>query len=117
MVAVDFTVVKKLVSIYNVLDLIGWKPLTKIGDQWRGACPVHRSQSSRSRSFAVCKTGFFCHGCKANGDQIALYAMFKGLTFPSAAVELCREHGFEIPYLPRLRRAREREKRNGEEER
>ncbi len=116
MPGVDFDAVKHLVPLDRVLELIGWRPHTHEGRERRGACPVHRSRSPKSRSFAVNGEKWYCHACKTGGDQIRLYALVMQLDPYAAALELCRRQGLKVPWMPRAAR-KPRRPRNREEER
>jgi hypothetical protein len=50
---IDFRAVREQISMTEVLALIGFEPQTTSGSALRGPCPIHRSQTPRSRSFAV----------------------------------------------------------------
>ncbi len=108
---IDFKAVKDLVSMDDVLRLIGWKPVRREPSGLRGPCPVHQSHNPRSRSFAVCEKGYCCFGCNACGDQIDLYARVNGLGLYEGAQALCEAMGIAVPRPAFYRQ------RNGEEER
>ncbi len=114
MPAVDFPAVKRLVSLSDVLRLLGWKPSEERGYARRGPCPIHGSEGERSRTFAVDIWGWYCHKCKRGGDQIGLYAAVKGLRQPEAAERLCLALGHKVPWQPhqgpRFRRPRNRKR-------
>lgn len=96
---IDFELVRREASIEQVLELVGYKPLTVSGPQWRGPCPIHKSSSPRSRSFSVNleRNAFQCFGCSAKGNQLDLAAALFGLSVYEAAIELCRQLGLEPP--------------------
>jgi hypothetical protein len=113
MPAIDFKAVKLRVSLRQVLDLLRWQPSSIEGFERRGPCPIHGSSSPASRSFATFADGFTCHSCKASGDQLRLYSLVRRLNIYAATVELCGRLAVEVPYLPRVRKAR---KPRGEQE-
>ena len=53
MPGVDYKTVQSRVPMARVVELLGFVARGVTGDQLRGPCPVHRSQSPRSRSFSV----------------------------------------------------------------
>ena len=112
---VDFADLKRLAPMRDVLRLLGWAPISVQGGEQRGPCPIHRSTRPRSRSFAVAGDGFFCHSCKANGDQVRLYATVRAVSVYEAAHQLAAALGFAVPY--QRPPAPWRKTRNGEEER
>jgi len=103
MPGVDFNAVQSLVPMAKVLELIGLAAYNVPGDQFHGPCPVHKSQSRRSRSFSVnlargvCR----CHKCGFAGNQIQLWAKLKGMTVYDAAVDLCEQAGVQVPWIER----------------
>ncbi len=61
MPGIDFRELRKLVSMAEVLTLLGFEPHERSGVQLRGACPLHES-SAGSRVFSVnlAKNTFQC---------------------------------------------------------
>ena len=49
----DFQQVRERIAMRAVLQLLHFEAVFRRGDRWRGPCPVHGSQSPRSRSFSV----------------------------------------------------------------
>jgi DNA primase len=87
----------------DVLGLLGWQPRTRCGEQWRGGCPLHGSQSATSRCFAVHvgKKVYHCFRCGAAGNALDLYAAVTGQPLYQAARELCQRLGHAVPWLQR----------------
>lgn len=102
MVSVDFQAVRRAVSIAQVLEVIGFEPTERRGDQWRGPCPVHGSKSPKSRSFSVNlrKNAFRCFRCGAAGNQLDLWKTLSGMDLYEATLALCERLGVDIPYRP-----------------
>jgi hypothetical protein len=100
---VDFQSVQSLVPMARVLELLGFKARHRRGSQIHGPCPVHKSQSKRSRSFSVhvATDLCFCHKCGFPGNQIQLWAKVKGITVYAAAIDLCNEAGVDVPWVER----------------
>ncbi len=98
MPSIDYKSLREQISIRDVLDLIAYQPLSKRGDQWRGQCPVHDSQSPQSRAFSVSlsKNAFRCFHCGAQGNQLDLWAAVQGMSLYDTAVDLARRTGVEI---------------------
>jgi len=100
---VDFNAVQDLVPIAKVLELAGFVARGGSGGQLHGPCPVHKSQSRRSRCLSadlakgVCK----CHKCGFSGNQIQLWAKLKGMTVYQAAIDLCQRAGVQVPWIKR----------------
>lgn len=97
---IDFAEVKRLVSVWDVLDMIGWQAIARTPTERRGPCPIHGSTNIRSRVFAASRDGWMCHKCKRNGDAVRLWAELRSMTSYNAAVDLCKRSGSKVPYLP-----------------
>jgi DNA primase len=103
MPGVDFRQLRLLVSMRDVLDLLGWQPRTRRGEQLRGPCPLHGSRSPTSRCFAVHvgKQVYHCFRCGASGNALDLYAAATGAPIYQAALDLCGRLGRAVPWLRR----------------
>jgi hypothetical protein len=114
MSGVDFDAVKRLVPMSAVLNLIGWQPSAVYRARQRGPCPVHGSSSPSSRSFEASPRVWYCYACKRGGGPLQLYAEVRKLSVYKAAVELCRVLKYRVPWLPRSK-VRKPRQRNREE--
>ena len=103
MPGVHYSEVQLRVPMARVLELLGFVAHSVRGDQLRGPCPVHGSQSPQSRSFSVhlgrdvCR----CFKCGFVGNQIQLWAALKRMTVYEATVDLCQQAGVEVPWIER----------------
>ena len=97
---IDYKQLRQIVSMADVLELIGYQPTAKLGDQLRGPCPVHGSTSKRSRSFSVDLRGgrFQCFKCHAKGNQLDLYVAITEMPLYEAALDLCDKMQIEPPW-------------------
>ena len=96
MTSIDFIVLRKKVSMSQVLNLFEWKAHSVTGSSERGPCPVHKSQNTRkSCSFSVDRAGnrFQCFKCGAKGNQLDLYGQVRNLPIHRAAIEICEKLG------------------------
>jgi DNA primase len=102
MPGIDFRELRKLVSMAEVLTLLGFESHERSGMQLRGACPLHES-SAGSRVFSVnlTKNTFQCFKCGAAGNHLDLWARFARKPLYEAALDLCRRLHRSVPYLPR----------------
>jgi hypothetical protein len=84
MPAIDYRRAQTQLRLAEVLELIGYRPRSRHGPQWRGPCPLHGSRSATSRAFAahLGKNLFHCFRCGAGGNALDLWA---ALTRPAAA--------------------------------
>jgi DNA primase len=101
MPGIDFAAVRSMVSIGQVLELMGFAASMQSGDQVRGPCPLHGSSSPRSRTFSVNlrSNRYRCFKCGSAGGQLELWAAFQGITIYDAARDLCERLGIEIPWI------------------
>ncbi len=111
----DLEAIKREIPLQSYLDRIGWKPVWSQSGQSRGPCPVHNSDSRRSRSFAVKDQGWYCHKCKIGGDVLALYVLQHNVSTYDAALALCQL--FNVPVYHKRTRVYHGTVGNGEEER
>ena len=75
MPGIDFREVRRLVSMSEVLQPIGFEPRTGAGPQYRGPCPVHHSgPTSRSLEVHVQRQLYHCFVCGSAGNHLDLYA-------------------------------------------
>ena len=103
MPGVDFGRLRKQITMEQVLDLLGFEPSQRRGDQWYGPCPLHDSTPGRRRSFSVNVAigRYRCHRCHSQGHHLELWAAATKLPLYQAAIDLCHALGEEIPGLHR----------------
>jgi DNA primase len=108
MPGIDFRQARARVRLAEVLDLIGFAPTVRHGDQVRGPCPVHGSRTPESRSFAahLGKNAWHCFGCGAGGNALDLWVAVTQQPLHAAVIDLYLRLGREVPWL---RRPREQE--------
>lgn len=95
----DFAALRGRISPVAVLRLTGWEWVTRIGDVYRGPCPIHHSRTHRSRSLSVTDRVWHCHSCKQGGDAVRLWARLQSLDDLAAAWDLCERLGVTPPVL------------------
>ena len=102
MAGIDYRALRRQVRLVAVLDLLGFVPTTKVGNQVRGPCPLHGSRSPRSRSFAAHleRHCWQCFRCGAHGNALDLWRAATRLPLYEAAVDLCHRLNLEMPRLP-----------------
>lgn len=100
---IDYRSLREMIPIEDALDAIGWRPTSSWGTRhtYRGPCPIHGSDSPKSRVFQVQPyLGLFrCWKCGAAGDVVALWGQLHSLDPYPAALALCREFGVQPPLL------------------
>ena len=103
MPGVDFDLVRSRIAMANVLELVGFETVERSGDQVRGPCPVHRSNSPRSRSFSanLATHRYQCFKCGSAGGQLELWSAVRGTSVYEAALDLCERLRVEVPWIHR----------------
>jgi hypothetical protein len=98
---VDFRAVRELISMAEVLELVGFEAPATVSGSLRGPCPIHRSHSVKSRSFAVnvpLKV-YHCFTCGSAGNHLDLYAAFTRQSIYKAAIDLCEKLHRAVPWI------------------
>lgn len=100
MPGIDSREVRSLVSMAEVLALLGFEARESSGSQLRGPCPLHGSAAS-SRVFSVnlAKKTFQCFKCGATGNHLDLWARATKKSPYEAALDLCYRLHRDIPWL------------------
>jgi DNA primase len=103
MPGIDFREARARLALAEVLELIGFEPRSRWGEQRRGPCPVHRSRSRTSRAFAadLGKGVWHCFACGAGGNVLDLWVAVTRQPLHAAVIDLCQRLGQEVPWLPR----------------
>ena len=103
MPGIDFDRLRREITMAEVLNLLGFQPTQRRGDQWRGPCPVHGSSSARSRTFSVnvALGRYQCRKCRSRGNQLELWAAVLKQQLHPATIDLCRALGREVPWIRR----------------
>jgi hypothetical protein len=98
---IDFRILRARISKTQVLELIGFMPQTASAAGLRGACPIHRSQTPKSRSFAVHvgRKVYRCFRCGSAGNHLDLYAAVTQQGVYQAALDLCAKLHQPVPWL------------------
>lgn len=101
MPGIDFRAVCERISMTEVLALIGFEPRIASGSALRGPCPIHRSQTPRSRSFAVQveRKLYHCFRCGCSGNHLDLYAAVTRQDLDPAALDLCAKLRLPVPWM------------------
>jgi DNA primase len=101
MPGIDLKLLRREITIQQVLDLLNFVPVARHGPRLRGPCPIHDRSRPRSRAFSVhlgCHR-YRCFRCHAAGTQLDLWAAVHHVSVHAAAEDLCRRLRISIPYL------------------
>ena len=101
MSGVDFQVVRAEVQLAQVLELLGFVATETHGDQVRGPCLIHGSESPASRSFSanLRKQTYQCFRCGSAGNQLDLWAAATQQALYPATIDLCQRLGVPVPRI------------------
>jgi len=101
---IDYHALRAAVSMEQVLELLGYRPACRRGQQLRGSCPIHdplAAGASRCFSVHLGRHLFRCFHCGAQGNQLDLWRLVHDLPLYEAARLLCHEACITSP-LPTL---------------
>lgn len=103
MAGIDFNALRNTITMEEVLNQLGFQPVSRTGDQLHGPCLVHGSSSPDSKTFSVnVRMGrYYCHKCQSKGNHLELWAAVHKLAIYDAAVDLCRELSRDVPWITR----------------
>jgi hypothetical protein len=100
MPGIDYRAVRSQVRLAEVLELLGFEPQSRSGDQVRGPCPVHRSRTATSRAFAahLGKGVWHCFRC-GGGNVLDLWVAVTRQDLHAAVIDLYRRLARDVPWL------------------
>ena len=103
MPGIDYSQVRHMIGIGELLRLLPFEAVESSGDELRGPCPIHGSPSKSSRSFSVKvrKSTFQCFKCGVAGNQLDLWVAVSKLPLHEAARDLCAKAGVKVPEVRR----------------
>ena len=98
---IDYRAARSQVRLAEVLDLAGFEASWRRGEQVRGPCPVHRSRTLASRSFAADydKQLWHCFRCGAGGNALDLWVAVTRQPLHAAVLDLYQRLGRDVPWL------------------
>ena len=101
MPGIDLGAARAQVGLAEVLQLLGFEPRSRSGDQVRGPCPVHRSRTPTSRAFAahLGKGVWHCFRCGAGGNVLDLWVAVTRQDLHAAVIDVYRRLGRDVPWL------------------
>ena len=101
MPGIDFDILRREITMQQVLNQLGFHATSQRGHQLRGPCHIHGSASPGSRSFSVNleRGRYQCFSCGSKGNQLELWAEARRLRIYEAAIDLCQALGREVPWI------------------
>lgn len=103
MPGVDFQAVRSMVSMQQVLELLGFVPTATRGQQVYGDCPVRRCSNRRRHAFTanLVKNNYRCLLCGSKGNHLDLWAAATNQNLYDAAIDICKQKNAEVPWVHR----------------
>jgi putative transposase len=98
--SIDFSAVRALITLAEVLALLHFVPNRSRGAEQRGPCPVHgSSNSARSNCFSanIADNIWHCFKCGKGGNALDLWMAVTSQNAYDAAVDLCQRLGRPLP--------------------
>jgi DNA primase len=99
MPGIDYRQLRQLVSMTEVLELIGFRATRRKGSQLRGLCPIPGCPSASDPDFSVevDRQIYQCFACHCQGNALDLWAAVRRLPLHQAAVDLCQRAALPLP--------------------
>ncbi len=101
MPGIDFDILRREITMQQVLNQLGFHATSQRGHPLRGPCPMDGSASPGSRSFSVNleRGRYQCFSCGSQGNQLELWAEARQLRIYDATMDLCQALGREVPWI------------------
>jgi len=80
--------VKAAVSVWRLLEDLGWRPTFTTPHEQRGACPICGKAKGQGRVLVALPDMWRCYRCGRYGDVIDLWSAVRHVTFDVAIREL-----------------------------
>jgi DNA primase len=105
MPGIDYSQLRRQITMRAVLDLVGFRATWRRGSQLRGPCPILGCRCTSGQSFSVhlARQIYHCFACRSHGNALDLWAAVRGLTLHHASLDLCHFLGLDPPWLPATR--------------
>jgi DNA primase len=100
MPGIDFAAARTRISMDEVLDLLGFRPVRCTGSRVRGRCPFDCGGSPRDFVANLAVRRYRCFSCQRSGNQLELWAALHGKPFHEAVCDLCQRLSIDPPRIP-----------------
>jgi hypothetical protein len=74
--------------LLDLMETLSDSPITKRGDVYRTACPIHRGMNTTAFVIFDDTDRFFCHGCGESGDAVDLLVKTQDISEAEAMAQL-----------------------------
>ena len=101
MPGIDYAALRDRITMEEVLELVGFHPLRRVGNRVRGRCPFGCGDSPRDFVANLDVRRYRCFGCGRRGNQLELWATIQRQSFHPAALHLCQRLNIDPPLIDR----------------
>ena len=101
MPGIDYAALRDRITMEEVLELVGFHPVRRVGNRVRGRCPFGCGDSPRDFVANLDVRRYRCFGCGRRGNQLELWATIQGQSFHPAALHLCQRLNIAPPLIHR----------------
>lgn len=99
--SINYDILRRAVTLEEVMMLVGYRLNTMIGCTGRGPCPFRCSPDARCCSIDFRMKCWKCHRCNKCGGVLDFYAAFSGRELFTSCLDLCRRMRIDVPYVER----------------
>ena len=101
MPGLDYQKLRSVITIEQVLRLLGFRASRRRGRNARGPCPLHTPSDAGGHCFSVDleRNLFRCFHCGAAGNQLDLWRLAQRRPLYPASLQLCNQLGIQPPWL------------------
>ena len=101
MPGLDYAELRARITMEEVLELVGFRPLERKGSRVRGRCLFECGDSPRDFVANLAVRRYRCFGCRRCGNQLELWARIQDMPFHQAALRLCQRLNIDPPLIHR----------------
>ena len=101
MPGIDFRALRERITMEEVLALLNFQPVRRVGSRLRGPCPFQCSDSPRDFVADLARRRYRCFGCRRSGNQLELWPAVQGLPFHNGVRHLCDKLNITLPLIHR----------------
>jgi DNA primase len=91
MPGINYAALRARITMEEVLALLGFRSVKRIGSRVRGRCPFGCGDSPRDFVADLTVRRYRCFGCQRCGNQLELWAAIQVQPFHEAALNLCSD--------------------------
>ena len=101
MPGINYDALRVRITMEEVLDLLDFRPVKRIGSRVRGRCLFDCGDSPRDFVANLAVRRYRCFSCQRSGNQLELWAAIQGQPFHEAVRNLCQRLSIDPPRIDR----------------